>query len=191
MIDVSENIKPDEEAELVSRIIANEGLTFEKFYSRYSPIIFDYFVRLVGRRNIIEDLVQEVFFRFWQHRGRLQPGLKLKLYLLGIAKNVFHETLKRRKRDRITYVGNPRILEELLAQTRRNAHKEPSQSSIAEIIKQAKAKLSPNQKEALKLVHDKNLPIADAAKQAGCTYNQMQWRVRQARKEIEKLLQKN
>ena len=188
MTDVSENIQPDEEAELVSRIIANEEPIFEKFYFRYSPIIFDYFVRLVGRRNIIEDLVQEVFFRFWQHRGRLQPGLELKRYLLGIAKNVFRETLKRRKRDRITYVGNPRILEELLAQKRRNAHKEPNQSSIAEIIEQAKAKLSPDQKEALKLVHDKSLSIANAAKQAGCTYNQMHWRIHQARKEIEKLL---
>jgi RNA polymerase sigma-70 factor (ECF subfamily) len=64
-----------EEAALVSRVAAGDREeALEELYRRYAPRLYGYGVRLLGDRDLAEELVQETFVRLWRTAASYDRG---------------------------------------------------------------------------------------------------------------------
>jgi RNA polymerase sigma-70 factor (ECF subfamily) len=64
-------------AQLLQRCAAEDGAAFRTLYDKTSPILFARLLRMLRRRSVAEEVLQDVYVRIWQraaqfeaHRGR-------------------------------------------------------------------------------------------------------------------------
>lgn len=74
---------------------------FTRIVDRFKDPIVNYVTRLVGQRERAEDVAQETFVRFYQHRHKYREVGSLQAYLFRIATNLVRSEERRRKRWRI------------------------------------------------------------------------------------------
>jgi RNA polymerase sigma-70 factor (ECF subfamily) len=91
---------------LVESIMGRSSEAFAEVYGRYAHAVFDFARCMVGDRAVAEDVVQDVFVRFWNgpERYDAQRG-PLRGYLLTLARGcsidiVRSETARRRREER-------------------------------------------------------------------------------------------
>jgi RNA polymerase sigma-70 factor (ECF subfamily) len=58
---------------------------FDAVFAAYRRRVFGYLVRMTRRRDVAEDLLQEVFLRLAQHAHRLEPDTRLGAWLFTVA----------------------------------------------------------------------------------------------------------
>lgn len=52
---------------LITQVAHGDDVALEGLYDRYSSAVMGLALRIVGNRNIAEDIVQETFWRIWHH----------------------------------------------------------------------------------------------------------------------------
>lgn len=67
---------------------------FEELMHRYQNRLVSLMTHLVGRRDMAEDLAQDVFLRVYRARKRYVPGSKFSTWLYTIANNVALNALR-------------------------------------------------------------------------------------------------
>ena len=77
---------------------AGAGFDFAGLYHRHAGDVFRYALFLSGDRTTAEDIVSETFVRVWGARERVELTT-VRGYLLAIARNVFLQGLRRRRRE--------------------------------------------------------------------------------------------
>ncbi len=93
----------DPDVRLMLRVRDDDAAAFEELMLRYQNRVASLMAHLVGRRDLGEDLAQEVFLRVFRSRKRYVPGSKFSTWLFTIANNVASNalrTLSRRKEVR-------------------------------------------------------------------------------------------
>lgn len=55
---------------LLARCAAGEAAALEKLYARVAPILLGVLMRMVRRRDVAEDVLQDVFVKVWQQAGQ-------------------------------------------------------------------------------------------------------------------------
>ncbi len=76
----------------------DNAAAFEELMLRYQNRLVTVLEHLVGRRELAEDLAQDVFFRVYQARKRYVPGAKFSTWLFTIANNVASNALRSQSR---------------------------------------------------------------------------------------------
>ena len=84
--------------ELSVRLQLNDRAAFETIVQTYQRGIFAYLRSRVLGTTDAEDLTQEVFLRFYQARARFDTTSMIRPFLLGIARNLLREHLRKLKR---------------------------------------------------------------------------------------------
>ena len=80
---------------------------FEELVVRYQTRLVRLLEHMVGRRELADDLAQEVFLRVYRSRRRYVPGAKFATWLFTIATNVASNALRNRSRHpEITLAGS-------------------------------------------------------------------------------------
>ncbi len=80
---------------------------FEELVVRYQARLVRVLEHLVGRRELAEDLAQEVFLRVYRSREQYQPGAKFATWLFTIGNNVASNALRdRSRRPEVTLAGS-------------------------------------------------------------------------------------
>jgi len=82
------------EAELVYRLRAGDPAAFDEVYRVHRPRLFAFLVRLAGRRDVAEDLLQETWLRLARHAARLRDDTRLAPWLFTVARNL-HTSYRR------------------------------------------------------------------------------------------------
>lgn len=62
------------------------GTSFEDIYERHADGVFRFTLRLVGRRDVAEDITSEAFLKLFLHRDRLDAD-RLPGWLFTVARN--------------------------------------------------------------------------------------------------------
>lgn len=70
---------------------------FENVYKSFSDEIFRFILLRVGSREDALDILQEVFFKFWQTLGKGEAILKEKAFLFKVARNKVIDWYKKKK----------------------------------------------------------------------------------------------
>lgn len=80
--------------------------TFESVFRHYYSSLCIYSYSIVGRRDIAEEIVQELFYVLWKERENLQILLSLKSYLYGAVRNQSlqyceHKSVQERYKEKV------------------------------------------------------------------------------------------
>lgn len=76
---------------------------FQDVYRHVFPIIYRVVLRIVNSEDIAEELVQEAFIKYHQHREKLPDIAQSKYWLIRVSKNMALNYQKRKGREYKAY----------------------------------------------------------------------------------------
>lgn len=76
------------EKALVAELRAGGTEAFDRVYDAYRSRVFAFLVRMSGRRELAEDLSQEVWLRLAKKAGELRADTRLRSWLFAVARNL-------------------------------------------------------------------------------------------------------
>ncbi len=159
----------DPDVRLMLQVRADNAAAFEELVLRYQGRLVTVLEQLVRRRDVAEDLTQEVFLRVFRARKTYQPGAKFSTWLFTIANNVASNALRSQARRREVSLASrsdddsqAMPLEQMalaasgLMPTRQLDHRERAQ-----VVRQAIQGLGQRQRMALMLSKFEGMSYAD------------------------------
>lgn len=73
---------------LLSRCAAADGAALQRLYDLVSPLLFGCLTRMLRRRSVAEEALQDVFITIWQRAGQFRPERGRPIaWLISIARN--------------------------------------------------------------------------------------------------------
>jgi RNA polymerase sigma-70 factor (ECF subfamily) len=178
-------VEEPSEAELVRRLRQGEPAAFDEVYARFHAPLYAFLARLLGRRDLAQDLAQETWIRLATHASGLRPDTRLGAWLYTVARNL---TLSFR---RWSAFSGRRLA---LLHWRADAGDAVSPFDIATAgetqrrLEAALASLPAKYREVLLLVGVEGLPREDAAAILGLRADALRQRLARARAMIEQRL---
>ena len=168
----------DAEAALLARLVRGDRAAFTAVYAQHRPRVYSFLVRLSGRRDVAEDLLQETFLRLATRCTTLRPDTRVGAWLFTVARNLFLDDRRSRVVDRTK-------ITELRAVPRDDAGSSPFEALAASeaerALERALAALPLAHREVLLLVAVEKLEPAEAAQVLGETPEAVRQRLSRAR----------
>lgn len=165
---------------------AQEGSpeAFRDLYTALRPMVRDFIASLgdTSCRREREDLVQEVFVRVWERRIAFRREASAKTFTLSIARNIALKHMS-------TWARLPMICQD--DWTDAPGPPQPDaceQEEVIGIVRQAMAKLTAVQREAIELAVFHGLPRPEALRLAKCSANQFANRLRRGKVQLRRQL---
>src|SRR6187455_146648 len=106
----TEPLPPEIElAQLLQKCAARDSAAFRVLYDRTSPILFARLLRMLRRRSVAEEALQEVYVRVWERASQYQAHRGRALaWLVTIARYCAIDLMRR---ERLTLVGDDSLAE--------------------------------------------------------------------------------
>jgi RNA polymerase sigma-70 factor, ECF subfamily len=172
------SVDRDFELELVARLKARDGNAFDQVYAAYNARLFNFLARLTRRRDVAEDLIEELWLRVVASAPRLRDDTRLAPWLFTIARNLFASYCRSRLLDYDAMSG-------LCLWPVQPAEPSPFEAAAAtELQKRVEAALATVPgvyREALFLVAQQGMTPAEAAVVCGISGEAMRQRLSRAR----------
>jgi len=83
--------------ELSYRIKLGDEQAFELLFRKYYTRLCGFAYKFLNNMELSEELVQEVFMKLWQNRGKLNDNTTIKSYLFKLVKNQSLNSLDHKK----------------------------------------------------------------------------------------------
>jgi RNA polymerase sigma-70 factor (ECF subfamily) len=168
--------RPEEERWL-DGLLRGDAAAFDAVFTAYRGRVFGYLARMTGRRDLAEDLTQEVFLRLARTARGLRPDTRLRAWLFTVAHNVM---ISHARAQQVTFA-----LAAELAQRPPAPGPTPfeavAQSATQARIERALGQLPVGYREVLLLIAIEGLSAADAAAALGLTPEAVRQRLSRAR----------
>jgi RNA polymerase sigma-70 factor (ECF subfamily) len=85
---------------LLTRMAGKDEAAFGKLYAATKGKLFATVLRIVRRRHLAEDIVQEAYVRIWQHAASYRPSLgSPMLWMIVIARNLAVDVVRKPVRE--------------------------------------------------------------------------------------------
>jgi RNA polymerase sigma-70 factor (ECF subfamily) len=94
------------EAEVVAGLRRGDVAVFEQVYLTHQPRLYGFVFRLLGQRDLADDVTQEVWIRLATHAPRLRPDTRIVPWLFTVARNL---TLSHRRWARLDFLHRGRL----------------------------------------------------------------------------------
>jgi RNA polymerase sigma-70 factor, ECF subfamily len=109
-MDRNDTLPPDIElAQLLQRCAAQDQAAFRALYDQTSPIVFARLLRMLRRRSVAEEALQDVYVRIWQRAGQFEAGRgKALAWMVTIARYCAIDLMRR---ERMTLVSDDSLAE--------------------------------------------------------------------------------
>ncbi len=149
----------------------DNAAAFEELMNRYQGRLVSLMTHLVGRRDMAEDLAQDVFLRIYRARKRYVPGSKFSTWMYTIANNVASNALRglsRRKEVNLVgresgEFGNDPLAAQALAASGLMPTRQLAKAELSEVVQIAVATLSERQRMAVLLNKFEHLSYQEIA----------------------------
>ena len=167
--------------ELMTHVRDGDVRQLAHLFERHHVRLYNYYVRLTGRRDVSEDMVQDVFYRMLKYRQSYSPDGDFMAWMYQLARNVHRDRFKKWRYERSAADD----LEEPVApdpgpteQLERKEH--------ADLLQKALARLQAEKKEILILSRYQELPYETIAALLGCSVGAVKVRVHRAMNDLRK-----
>jgi RNA polymerase sigma-70 factor (ECF subfamily) len=109
-MDRLESLPPEIElAQLLQRCAAQDTAAFRALYDKTSPILFARLLRMLRRRSVAEEVLQDVYVRIWQRAAQFEMGRGKPLaWMVTIARYCAIDLMRR---ERVSLVSDERLEE--------------------------------------------------------------------------------
>jgi RNA polymerase sigma-70 factor (ECF subfamily) len=168
---------------LIERIAASDRLAMRALFVRHQVRVYRFVLRLVGNRQVVGDLVSEVFLDIWLHAAKFQARAQVSTWILAIARFKALSSLRRRDTDELDEVSAAAIEDpgddpEITIQKKERS----------DILRKCLSRLSPDHREIIDLVYYHEMAIGEIAEIVGIPENTVKTRMFHARKRLSELL---
>jgi RNA polymerase sigma-70 factor (ECF subfamily) len=159
----------DPDVRLMLQVRNDNAAAFEELVLRYQGRLLTVLEQLVHKRDLAEDLAQEVFLRVFRARKTYEPGAKFSTWLFTIANNVASNSLRSMARRREVNVSprsdrdtSPDPLDQMaLDASGLMPTRQLDRSERAEVVQRAIKSLSERQRLALLLSKFEGMSYAE------------------------------
>jgi RNA polymerase sigma factor (sigma-70 family) len=154
-----------------------EPASFDAVFAAYRGRVYGYLARMTGRRDLAEDLTQEVFLRLARAARSLRPDTKLRGWLFTVAHNVL---VSHARAAKATAALATELAERPIA-TGRSPYEALAASLTQLKVEHALAALPAGYREVVLLVAIEGLPAADVGAALSLTAEAVRQRLSRAR----------
>ena len=166
--------------ELMVGLAGGEIEALERLYDRYSSLVFSVGLRVLGDRQLAEDVTQDVFLRLWGRPWSYDPSRgRFRSWLMSVTRNrAIDERRRVVRRLRVEERGDDRA-PELPAPDR--FHDPQLEAVLAEerrAVREAMTRLPPPQREVIELAYFGGLTQVEIAAQTGEPLGTVKTRIR-------------
>ena len=189
MKDVRAMMDKKTEVKLIRRAKRGEAKAIEALIRQHQGALYAFLLRMSGRTDIAEDIVQEAFVRVLKSLDRFDPQYRFSTWLFTIARRLYVNWVQKCRpvydSDSISY--------------REGSHREPEQITardeslhhVRETIAHALAHLTDLQREIILLFHQQEWSIADISDFYQMPEGTVKSHLHRARKRMRRLIQAN
>ena len=185
---VKQNMFPEEvEANVISAARNGDEHAFRQIVDRYQSTLATQMRRFSRDRQVVEDLVHDVFVEAFMSLGSFKAKSPFEHWLRKIAVRVGYRFWQSEARDK-------RRIEKLREEAASTTIMTDPPSDAVEAREQLHvmlAKLAPRDRLVLTLLYWDGHSVADAAKLAGWTQTMVKVQAHRARKRLKKLLEES
>jgi RNA polymerase sigma-70 factor (ECF subfamily) len=187
-IDLRDPAEAAAEDDIIRRSLAGDQDAFESLVRRHSPRVFNIIGSFFRRRDMIEDIAQEVFARSYFSLSSFTLGRSFEAWVARIAVNACYDHLRAQRR-RIEY-NMPRSadqedewLELQMLEVARDRHaSEERQREAAQVSERLLAKLDPEDRLVLVLMDRDGYSVKDISEMTGWGQSKVKVRAFRARR---------
>ena len=167
-------------------------LSFEQVVRENQALVFRTLYRLIGSREHLEDLAQEVFLRLYKALPSFRGEALVSTYVYRIAVNVAQNEWKRRKRsDRplISISEETSMWEDRLEHPERNAEQMLEESEFRLRVEEKLQELSAVERTVLVLYHQEERSYEQIAAALNMPLGTIRTHLHRGRKKLREMLQ--
>ena len=165
---------------IAEKIKNGDEQAFAQFYQKHNRPLYWLAFRYLKSQAMAEDAVQEIFFRFWINRAKLDISSNIKSLIYTSLKNHTLNTLRNEGR---TIANNYKILNDS-EQFQEDEYLEFDSDSRSEKVKAIIDNLSPRKKEIFELKMDGTLSNEEIATKLDISINTVKATYAQIVKEL-------
>lgn len=180
------SVGPDTESSLVEALRHGDSEAFDRVYEVYRPRLFGFLLRLVRRRDVAEDLLEETWLRLVSHAGRLREDTRLGPWLFTVARNLFWSHCRSRM---VEEEGSAQLIGLWpTASPVRSPYEAAVAGELERRVERALSSLPPRHREVLMLVAVEQFTPAEAAAVCGVSPEALRQRLARARARLAGIL---
>ena len=150
-------------------------------YERHKKLLFGYFYKLTGSRDVSEDLLQNVFYKILKYRSRYRGDGKFTSWMLTIAHNASIDHFQKNKRLSYNESYEWKQAEGL------NVDEQIIKEERLRQLKAAMGRLSSEKREILTLSKIQGLRYKEIGEMIGCSENNVKIKVYRALNELKEI----
>lgn len=170
------------DTELVEALRRADPAAFDVAFDRYRKGVWGFLLRMSGRAEVAEELLQDTFLRLAAHATRLRPDTNLRAWLFTVAHNLF------RSHRRWAWLDGQRLAELAARALRAPGGPTPLElaaaSETARAVERALAALAPANREVALLVLIERMEPAEVAVVLGLKPEAVRQRLARARQAV-------
>lgn len=181
------------------RVRDDDAAAFEELVRRYQTRLVRLMEHLGPRRDLAEDLAQEIFLRVYRSRKRYEPGAKFSTWLFTIAGNVARNAsrsqVRRRELSEVDSPGSPSgsqaaVLEGIAVErSGLMPVRQVEGAERAEMVREAIQKLGERQRMAMMLSKFEGMSYIEIAETMDLSTKAVKSLLSRARVNLKELLQ--
>jgi RNA polymerase sigma factor (sigma-70 family) len=175
--------------QLMQKVRDGDAAKLGVLFERYHKLLFNFFLRLTGNREVSEDLVQEVFLRMLKYRHTYRADSQFKAWMYQIARNAHIDSIRKVKQEVLFDEGEDKPGGEPISQ-KPIPDEALEQKQEVTLLRQALAKLPREKREVLVLSRFQNLKYEEIAEILACDVGTVKVRVFRAVRELAELFLK-
>jgi RNA polymerase sigma-70 factor (ECF subfamily) len=170
---------------LLIAVAAGDRPAFEVFYRRFYRRLYGFLARFLNERGQIEEVLDDVMMVVFRDAGRFEHRSRVSTWLFGIAYRSAQHARRPRSSDlRLEAIESP----EALAVKVGIESAGPARFELRQLIDQALALLSPEQRLVVELTYFEDCSYQEIAAIADCPVNTVKTRMFHARKRLREIL---
>jgi len=177
----------DNEKELLNELRKGSKSAFTQLYRNYSvPLYYNIFA-LVKDKHVAEELVQDVFFKIWKQKGKINIEKSFSAYLFVMSRNRVFDFFRQVTRDQELYTRIKAAASE---------HYDHIEQALfarenADLLRKAIATLSPQRRWAFELCKIEGLTYRQASEEMGVSLSTLKDHMVNALEAIRLYISKN
>lgn len=169
------------DVQLVKRIQEGDVLGFEEFVRKYQKRLWFFVSKLVYQPHLVEEIIQDALFSFYQHIDQVDTGKTISTYLFSIAK---YAAIDRLRKERKTV-----HLEDFeIAYEDESLYEQLTRQEDAQKIQVALKKIPQAQQNIIRLYFFDELSYEEISRTLGIPINTVRTNLRRAKNALYKVL---